>query len=92
MEEDTWESKKNLKNMMELVEDFEKKYHKEEEDNRKQKKTETCSVEDCQEDIQQSCYTVEEIRSMIRNTESGWRKTKNARRKTYFQGTTGICS
>ena len=31
-EEDTWKSKKNLKNTIELVEDFEKSYHAEEEE------------------------------------------------------------
>ena len=31
-EEDTWESKENLKNAMELVEGFERKYHREEEE------------------------------------------------------------
>jgi len=29
-EEDTWESRENLKNAMELVEEFEKKYQREE--------------------------------------------------------------
>ena len=32
MEEDTWESKENLKNTMELVEEFEKNYSREEEE------------------------------------------------------------
>jgi len=31
-EEDTWESRENLKNMMELVEEFEREYHREEEE------------------------------------------------------------
>ena len=30
MEEDTWESRENLKNAMELVEEFEKRYSREE--------------------------------------------------------------
>jgi len=32
VEEDTWESRENLKNVMELVEEFEKKYRREEEE------------------------------------------------------------
>jgi len=32
VEEDTWKSKENLKNVMELVEDFERKYYREEEE------------------------------------------------------------
>ena len=32
MEEDTWESKENLKNVMELVEEFERNYSREEEE------------------------------------------------------------
>ena len=32
VEKDTWKSKENLKNAMELVEDFEKRYHIEEEE------------------------------------------------------------
>jgi len=32
VEEDTWKSKENLKNVMELVEDFERKYCREEEE------------------------------------------------------------
>jgi len=31
-EEDTWESRENLKNVMELVEEFKKEYHREEEE------------------------------------------------------------
>ena len=31
VEEDTWESKENLKNAMELVEEFEREYQREEE-------------------------------------------------------------
>ena len=31
-EEDTWESKENLKNAIELVEEFEREYHREEEE------------------------------------------------------------
>ena len=31
-EEDTWESRENLKNAMELVKEFEKEYHREEEE------------------------------------------------------------
>ena len=31
-EEDTWESKENLKNTMELVEEFEREYHRGEEE------------------------------------------------------------
>jgi len=30
--EDTWESRKNLKNTMELVEEFEREYHRDEEE------------------------------------------------------------
>ena len=32
MEKDTWESKENLKNVMELVENFKRRYHIEEEE------------------------------------------------------------
>jgi len=32
VEEDIWKSKENLKNAMELVEDFKRKYHREEEE------------------------------------------------------------
>ena len=32
MEEDTWESRENLKNTIELVEEFEKEYGREEEE------------------------------------------------------------
>ena len=32
VEEDTWESRENLKNVMELVEEFEKEYRREEEE------------------------------------------------------------
>ena len=32
MEEDTWESRKNLKNVMKLVEEFKKEYQREEEE------------------------------------------------------------
>jgi len=31
VEKDTWESRENLKNAIELVEEFEKKYHREKE-------------------------------------------------------------
>ena len=40
MEEDTWESRENLKNAMELVEEFEKKYHGEEEEEVRQQEVE----------------------------------------------------
>jgi len=36
VEEDTWESRENLKNAIELVEEFEKKYCREEEEVRRQ--------------------------------------------------------
>jgi len=40
-EEDTWKSKENLKNTIELVEEFEREYHKEEEEEvRRQEKEE----------------------------------------------------
>jgi len=32
VEEDTWESRENLKNTMKLVEEFEREYHREEEE------------------------------------------------------------
>jgi len=37
-EEDTWESKENLKNMMELVKEFERNYNREEEKEVRQQK------------------------------------------------------
>jgi len=41
VKEDTWENKENLKNMMELVEEFEREYHREEEEEvRRQEKEE----------------------------------------------------
>jgi len=40
VEEDTWESRENLKNAMELVEEFEKKYHGEEEEEVRQQEVE----------------------------------------------------
>ena len=39
-EEDTWESRENLKNTMELVEEFEREYRREEEEEAKQQETE----------------------------------------------------
>ena len=39
-EEDTWKSKENLKNAMELVEEFERGYSREEEEEAKQQETE----------------------------------------------------
>jgi len=39
-EEDTWESKKNLKNTNELVEEFEKEYGRAEEEEARQQETE----------------------------------------------------
>jgi len=38
--EDIWESKENLKNAMELVEDFEREYHREEEEEVRQQEAE----------------------------------------------------
>jgi len=40
VEENTWKSKENLKNTMELVEDFEKRYSKEEEEEVRQQEVE----------------------------------------------------
>jgi len=40
VEEDTWESKENLKNTMELVEEFEREYHREEEEEVRQQEEE----------------------------------------------------
>ena len=39
-EEDTWESRENLKNTMELVEEFEREYGREEEEEARQQETE----------------------------------------------------
>jgi len=39
-EEDTWESRENLKNAMELVEEFEREYHREEEEEVRQQEAE----------------------------------------------------
>ena len=39
-EENTWESKENLKNMMELVEEFEKEYYRKEEEEIRQQEAE----------------------------------------------------
>jgi len=39
-EEDTWESRENLKNVMELVEEFERKYCREEEEELRRQKAE----------------------------------------------------
>jgi len=38
-EEDTWESRENLKNMMELVKEFEREYHREEEEEVRRQET-----------------------------------------------------
>jgi len=43
-EEDTWESRENLKNAMELVEEFERKYGREEEEARQQETEEDRKV------------------------------------------------
>jgi len=46
-EEDTWESRENLKNAMELVEEFKRKYGREEEEARWQEIEEDRTTESC---------------------------------------------
>ena len=53
-EEDTWESRENLKNAMELVEEFEREYRREEEEEVRWQEADEekkCSARNCQEDI-----------------------------------------
>ena len=95
VEENTWKSKENLKNVMELVEEFEREYCREEEEEVRQQEADEekkCSAGNCQEDIRQNCSMDRATKSMTENIGNKWRKIGDGGRKICSLGIIGTHS
>jgi len=73
-EEDTWESRENLKNTSDLVKEFEKEYGREKkkkQGGKKERKRRMCSTENCQRSTQQNYYMGGRRRNTSRSIGKG---------------------
>ena len=90
-EEDTWESRENLKNVMELVKDFEKEYCREEKEEVRQQENEE-NRKTFNREIPESCSINRVTRNTIGSIGSKWKKIGDGGKEIHSLDIVGIHS